>query len=201
MTTQQIGLTGNIGSGKTTVGQLFETLGIPVYYADEHAKRFLNTAEVVPQIIKAFGKDCIGSDGMVDRKILAKKVFSDKQLLQKLNDIIHPMVGADFNYWTEKKSDHRYVLMEAAILFETSRSKSLYKNILVKAPDHIRVQRVCERDGVSADDVRERMQHQMSQDAKEKLADFVINNDGLEPLIPQVEKIDHQIKRSLQLPD
>ncbi len=189
MAARHIGLTGNIGSGKTTVARLFEMLGVSVYYADDQAKRFLNTPEVVSQIKSIFGDDCIGRDGLPDRKILAKKVFSDKEQLQKLNEIIHPLVGEDFERWSEDKGSNSYIIMEAAIIFETERAKHFFKNILVKAPEQLRIRRVCERDGVHAEDVRKRIQHQIPENEKEQLADFVINNDGTEPLIPQVEKI------------
>lgn len=193
MAAKQIGLTGNIGSGKTTAGKLFETFGVPVYYADDHAKRLLNTPVVTLQIRKLFGDECIGADGLPDRKALAKKVFSDPRLLQRLNEIIHPLVGEDFERWTENYHGHLYVIMEAAILFETERARHLFKNIVVTAPEQMRIQRVCERDGVSAEDVRKRMQHQLSEQNKVQMADFVINNDGKEPLIPQVEDIHQQI--------
>lgn len=197
MAAKQIGLTGNIGSGKTTVARLFETMGIPVYYADDHAKRLLNAPEVISKVKTIFGNDCIGPEGLPDRKVLAKKVFADARLLDKLNDIIHPRVGTDFESWTEKYAAHQYVIMEAAILFETDRAKRLFKNILVTAPEQLRVRRVCERDDVAAEDVRKRMQHQMPETEKVHRADFLINNNGKEPLIPQVEKIHQRISASI----
>ncbi len=197
MVAKQIGLTGNIGSGKTTVGRLFETIGVPVYYADDHAKRLLNTPEVASKVKTIFGNDCIAADGLPDRKALAKKVFADVRLLQKINEIIHPLVGMDFERWTENYADHPYVIMEAAILFETERAKQLYKNILVTAPEQLRIRRVCERDGVAAEDVRKRMQHQLPEAEKVQIADFVINNNGEEPLIPQVERIHQSISASI----
>ncbi len=198
MTAKQVGLTGNIGSGKTTAARLFETIGIPVYYADEHAKRFLNARDVIRKIKLTFGDDCIGKDGFPDKKILAQKVFSDKNRLQKLNAMIHPLVGEDFIRWTGKHSHQAYVIMEAAILFETEHAKRFYKNILVKAPEKLRIRRVCERDGVSPEDVLKRMQHQMPETDMVPLADFVINNDGKEPLIPQIEKIHQLIADTIQ---
>ncbi len=197
MVAKQIGLTGNIGSGKTTVGRLFETIGVPVYYADDHAKRLLNTPEVASKVKTIFGNDCIAADGLPDRKALAKKVFADVRLLQKLNEIIHPLVGMDFERWTENYAALPYVIMEAAILFETERAKQLYKNILVTAPEQLRIRRVCERDGVAAEDVRKRMQHQLPEAEKVQIADFVINNNGEEPLIPQVERIHQSISASI----
>lgn len=197
MKPKQVGLTGNIGSGKTTVGHLFETMGVPVYYADDHAKRILNSPEVIPQIISAFGHDCIDQEGFPDRKMLAERVFADYRQLQKLNEIIHPLVGIDFDRWTDNNADQLYVIMEAAILFETERSKLLYKNILVTAPEQLRTQRVCERDGVTPEDVRKRMLHQMPEANKSELADFVINNNGETPLIPMVEKVHQQITASI----
>ncbi len=189
----QVGLTGNIGSGKTTAGRLFETIGVPVYYADDHAKRLLNEPDVASHIRTLFGDECIGANGLPDRKALAKKVFANTRLLQKLNELIHPLVRVDFQRWAAYQTDHPYVIMEAAILFETKRAKQFYKNILVTAPEELRIQRVCARDGVAARDVRKRMQHQIPEEKKVQMADFVINNDGKEPLIPQVESIHQRI--------
>lgn len=196
MPAKQIGLTGNIGSGKTTVCRIFETFGVPVYYADDQAKLFLDSPQVISEILSIFGNDCVGADGTINRKMLAKKVFSDKNQLKKLNEIIHPRVKEGFNQWAVQYDGDAYVIMEAAILFETGHARRLHKNILVTAPEQLRIQRVCERDGVTPGDVQKRMQHQMPEADKEKMADYVINNNGEMALLPQVEKIHKLILES-----
>lgn len=189
----KVGLTGNIGSGKTTVSRLFAMHGVPVYQADDRGKHFLETPGSIDKIRVLFGYDFIGTDGKPDRKKLAALVFGDAAKLEQLNQIIHPQVRKDFSDWTDGQSHHPYVIMETAILFESGQNKNFHKVIMVKAPDLLRIERVCSRDGVSPGDVKKRMQHQMDEDVKMPLADFVINNDGQELLMPQVEAVHKQI--------
>lgn len=189
----KIGLTGNIGSGKTTVSRLFAMQGVPVYNADDRAKNFLQTPETVMKIREAFGNACIDEDGKPDRKKIAALVFNDADKLETLNSIIHPQVRKDFLNWTAAQSHYPYVIMEAAILFESRQNKNFHKVIIVTAPELLRIERVCSRDNVHPEDVKKRMQHQMKEDEKAPLADFVINNDGQELLIPQVEAVHKQI--------
>ena len=189
----RIGLTGNIGSGKTTVSRLFAMHGVPLYYADERAKHFLNTPDTLMKIREAFGDACIDGEGKPDRKKIAELVFGDADKLEILNNIIHPQVRQDFLDWTAGQLHHPYVIMEAAILFESGQYKSFHKVIIVTAPETLRIERVCSRDAVHPEDVKKRMQHQMKEDAKVPLADFVITNNGQELLIPQVEAVHKQI--------
>ena len=185
----RVGITGNIGSGKTTASRIFAMLGAAVYSADERAKHFLHTPGTIERIKKEFGEGCIGADGAPDKKKLAEIVFEDETMLQKLNDIIHPQVRRDFDTWAAQKNKYPYVMMEAAILFESGQSRRFDKVVLVTAPEHLRIERVCKRDNVSPDDVKKRMRHQMDEATKIPLADFVIVNDEKQMLISQAEAI------------
>jgi len=181
----KIGITGGIGSGKTFICRLFESLGIPVYNADEEAKRLMNTdIRIKEKLIAQFG-EATYKDGLLDRAFLANMVFSDKDKLELLNGIVHPIVIQEAKDWAERQTT-RYSLKEAALLFESGSYKELDYTILVTAPIDIRIQRVIERDGTTEQQVRERMNKQLSDEEKLQLADFVIVNDGITPLLPQV---------------
>ncbi len=193
----RVGVTGNIGSGKTTVCKMFRQLDVPVYYADERGKYFLDTPEVKEKVRHAFGDDILDREGDIDRQKLAARVFRNPDELNQLNAIIHPLVRADFLQWSAEQRTAPYVIQEAAILIESGQHRNLDKIILVKAPEEIRIQRVCDRDQTSAEHVRQRGRHQMPEEEKSKFADFIINNDGKQALIPQVMRI-HE---SLSCPD
>lgn len=181
----KIGITGGIGSGKTFICKLFEALGIPVYNADEEAKRLMNSdARIKEKLIEQFG-EATYKEGRLDRAFLADMVFSDKEKLELLNSIVHPIVIQEAKDWAERQTT-RYSLKEAALLFESGSYKDLDYTILVTAPMDIRIQRVIERDGATEQQVRERMNKQLSDEEKLQLADFVIVNDGITPLLPQV---------------
>lgn len=183
-----IGLTGGIGSGKTTMAKYFASLGIPVYIADDEAKKILDSPAVVSEITDAFGNDILTA-GRPDRARLAALVFSDKSKLERLNQIIHPKVAAHFNGWLEMQPAARFVMKEAAILFESGSYKDCDKIILVKAPLHARIQRVVQRDGTDEAKVLERIENQWSDDKKEKFSDFVIVNEDLNLAKSQADKI------------
>ena len=181
----KIGITGGIGSGKTFICRLFESLGIPVYNADEEAKRLMNTdIRIKEKLIAQFG-EATYKDGLLDRAFLANMVFSDKDKLELLNGIVHPIVIQEAKDWAERQTT-RYSLKEAALLFESGSYKELNYTILVTAPIDIRIQRVIERDGTTEPQVWERMNKQLSDEEKLQLADFVIVNDGITPILPQV---------------
>jgi len=181
----KIGITGGIGSGKTFICRLFEALGIPVYNADEEAKRLMNTdVRIKEKLIAQFG-EATYKDGLLDRAFLANMVFSDKNKLELLNSIVHPVVIQEAKDWAERQIT-RYSLKEAALLFESGSYKELDYTILVTAPMDIRIQRVIERDGTTEQQVQERINKQLSDEEKLQLADFVIVNDGITPLLPQV---------------
>ena len=181
----RIGLTGGIGSGKTTVAKIFETLGIPVYYADEAAKKMMNTdASLKEAIIKHFGGQAY-SNGEIDRKYIASLVFSDPAKLKQLNALIHPATIRDAEAWM-KKQKAPYIIKEAALLFESGANKSVDQVIGVYAPLPVRIKRVMKRDGVTEEDVTKRISRQMNEAEKMKQCHFVITNNEEQLLLPQV---------------
>lgn len=188
----KVGITGGIGSGKTTVCKLFETLGIPIYYADDRAKAIMITNEKLIAGLKAeFGNETYLDDGSLNRSYIAGIVFSDKSKLEKLNALVHPAVRIDGDNWFEAQSDKPYALKEAALHFETGGYKLLDKMITVFAPEKVRIERVMKRDNVTAEAVKARIDKQLPDSEKMKKADFVIYNDGSKSLIDQVLAI-HQ---------
>ncbi len=189
----KVGITGGIGSGKTTVCKLFELLGIPVYYSDTEAKKLLDEDEVVKQqIVDLFGHDVIDESGKVDRKKMAVLVFNNKERLEQLNSIVHPAVAQHFEAWC-KKQTNIFILKEAAILFESSAHKQVDKVIVVSAPLDLKVERVMKRDKVAKEEVLKRINNQMPDEEKVKLADHVIYNDEKGLLIPQVIAVYQQL--------
>ena len=190
--TQKTGLTGNIGSGKSLVARIFETLRVPVFYADAEGKKLLGHPEVIAQIRQLFGEK-VTDDGKIDRKALAQIVFSEKSKLEKLNQIIHPAVRRKFSQWAGNHPDAPYVIYEAAILHESGHYKNLDTIIVVAADENLRIHRVMSRDGVSEQDVRKRMANQWPEEKKIQHADFVINNNEKQLLIPQVLEIHRQL--------
>jgi len=181
----KIGITGGIGSGKTTVCRLFELLGVSVYYADVRAKILMQTdSELIEGIKTVFGRE-VYTGQTLNRSLLGSIVFNNAERLQQLNALVHPAVFRDFDRWSLEQTG-LYVLKEAAILFESGSSKDCAYTILVKSPVDLRTSRVMLRDSISKEDVIKRMDKQMSDEEKEKLASFVILNDEKQLVIPQV---------------
>ena len=181
----KIGITGGIGSGKTTVAKVFEVLGIPVYYADDAAKRLMNTDEKLKEKIQLqFGND-VYKDGRLDRKYLAEIVFKNPEKLQLLNALVHPAILKDAERWMQNQST-AYSLKEAALIFESGAQEQLDYVIGVTAPAPLRIQRTMHRDSITREEVILRMDKQMDETIKIKLCDFVIKNDEQEMLLPQV---------------
>lgn len=192
----KVGITGGIGSGKTTACKMFEQLGIPVYYADERAK-FLMQHEhyLIDEIKKNFGEE-VYENGKLNRKVLADKVFNNKPLLMILNSLVHPAVFHDNERWAEEQRVKLvpYILKEAALLIESGSSKKLDKLIVVTAPLDLRMKRVSERDQSSIEEVMARVRNQMAEEEKIKLADFVLqNNKDTAHLQKQVEKVHKEL--------
>ncbi|WP_347374391.1 dephospho-CoA kinase [Aequorivita sp. Q41] len=188
-----IGLTGGIGSGKTTVAKMFSRLGVPVYIADDEAKKLMATSKVIrKELIALLGEEAY-MENSVNRKFIASKIFKDKVLLEAVNAIIHPKVAAHFKEWTTKQKSN-YVIKEAAILFENGSYKNCDLVILVTAPEDIRVARVMARDKTSAKEIETRMNNQWSDEKKRQLADLVIENIDLENTKARVEFIDRSLK-------
>lgn len=181
----KIGLTGGIGSGKTTVAKIFELLNIPVYYADEASKRLYHTDKnLIADIKKKFGED-VYTNEQLNRSKLAAIVFNDPHKLELLNQLVHPPTIRDAEEWM-KKQTAPYAIKEAALLFESGSAAGLDYVIGVKAPSHLRIKRVIDRDGLSRDEILSRANRQIDEDIKTRLCDFVINNNEQELLIPQV---------------
>lgn len=191
-----IGLTGGIGSGKTTVAKIIEAKGYLVYYSDVRAKEIVNDDEVLKEkIIALLGKSAYDEQGKYNRKWVAEQVFNDRDLLQKLNSLIHPAVKNDFEDWASRQTA-RFVFKETALLFELDLDKDCYKSILVTAGEDIRIQRVMERDGRTYKQVKEIISKQMSEEEKIKKADFVIYNNGkLSELEKNINKVIAEINK------
>lgn len=186
----KVGITGGIGSGKTTVCRLFALMGVPVYNADERARSItIENTLVKTQITEAFGGDSYLPDGSYNRPYISEIVFKDSTKLAILNSIIHPAVREDGRKWQDQYSQHPYILKEAALLFESGSYRDLDKIIFVSAPESIRVQRVMSRDNTSESAVKDRIQKQMPDDEKRSKSDFVILNDGTTSLIRQVKTL------------
>lgn len=184
----KVGITGGIGSGKSTVAKVFEVLGIPVYYADDAAKRLMNDdADIKDKLLLAFGKDTY-INGELNRAYLSGIVFNNPGRLPLLNSIVHPATIADADKWIQQQTS-TYALKEAALIFESGADKHLDKVIGVYAPAWLRIQRVMQRDNISELAVKARMDKQMEEDKKMHLCDYVINNDEQELVILQVLKI------------
>ena len=188
----KIGLTGGIGSGKSTVAAIFRTLGIPVFDADIEAKRIMvEDKELIQSIKKAFGEEAyIGNT--LNRKYIANIVFNDSYQLEILNNLTHPATIKAADEWMDKQNAP-YCIKEAALLFEAGTAGNLDYIIGVQAPDAMRIHRVIQRDNLSREEVMARMSKQIDQTIKMKLCDFVINNDGQQLLIPQVLEIHNRL--------
>ena len=193
-----IGITGGIGSGKSTVSQFIEALGFPVYDSDFWAKELVNVDEnLKSRVIELLGEESYDENGKYNRKFVAEKVFENQELLLKLNQIIHPAVKIHFENWVNAQNAE-FVFKETALLFELKLNESCYQSILVTADENIRIKRVMDRDGRTYREVKEIINKQMPEVDKVKLADFVIqNNTDLETL----KEFTHQVIDELQRMD
>ncbi|GGE67491.1 dephospho-CoA kinase [Pedobacter psychrotolerans] len=184
----KVGITGGIGSGKTTVCKVFEVLGIPIFYADTVAKEIMVSDQLLVEgIISTFGEESYTLEGELNKKHLASIVFNNEAELAKLNNLVHPAVFRAFEGWV-KQVDQKvpYILKEAALLFESDSYKMCDTSILVTAPYDLKLARVMQRDQFSADQVKARMDKQMSDEEKAKMADHFIVNDEKNSIIEQV---------------
>ena len=189
----KVGITGGIGSGKTTVCKIFSLLGVPVYNADSAAKDIINSdKQLVSELKKAFGKKIYNKRNKVIKNLFAEIIFGNKGNLQRANSLIHPAVRKDFASWLKKNSSAPYVIKEAAILFESGAHSGLDYVITVTAPEKLRIKRVMIRDGKDEKHVKSIMQNQMSEKKKKSNSDFIIVNDDNELVIPQVVKLHKQ---------
>lgn len=188
----KVGLTGGIGSGKSTVAKIFASLGVPIYYADDEMKKLMvSNEEIKTNLIKEFGEESYQNNEL-NRKYLASIVFNDKEKLKVLNSITHPVLEKDFGIWLKKHEDCFYVIQEVAILFESGWNKNMDKIICVTAPLDLRVKRVMARDNVSEIDVLRRVNNQIKEEERVEKSDYIIynNSDDLMNLRLQVNELD-----------
>ncbi len=190
-----IGITGGIGSGKSTVCKIFKLLGIPIFEADVVAKELINSnSEIKVELIRLFGESIYTPNNGVDRKKLASIIFNDNLQLAKVNKLVHPVVRNEYTNWVEIQST-QYVIHEAAILFESGFYKMMDFTILVSAPENQRIERVIKRDKTLENQIKERIAKQWTDEQKRKLATIEIKNADNDLIIPQIIKIDNQIKK------
>jgi len=191
---KRIGITGGIGSGKTTVSRIFETLGIPVYYADSEAKQLMQKdGHMITQIKEIFGDEIYNKKDELNKEKLSEIVFNDKEKLEQLNKLVHPAVKDDFDKWADRQKDIPYCILEAALIFEVGRDKDLDKVIAITAPEALRIKRIIERDNTSETAVKARIKNQLPEEEKVNKADYVINNDGDKMILPQAVNINTKL--------
>jgi dephospho-CoA kinase len=196
---KRIGITGGIGSGKTTVCKVFETLGIPVYYADIEAKKIIVSNPLVKhQVKELLGAEAYHKNGKLNRAHVSEQIFGDKNLLKKMNAIVHPAVQTDSERWFAKvriDQNPPYALKEAALLVENGSYKYLDALIVVTCPEQIRIQRVMQRDHLTYEQVSAKVKSQLPEEEKIAVANFTITNDGFTSIIDQVLAVHHKISR------
>lgn len=187
---RRIGLTGGIGSGKSTVGRIFQILGVPVFESDATARKLMQSVPIVSKVHALFGDVILDAKGILDRAQLGAIVFADPEALKQLNALIHPAVAEAFNQWCENQTSP-YILKEAAIVFEHGLEKQLDGVIVVDAPDTLRIPRAAKRLGISTEAVRQRIQNQLPAAVLREKAQWIIDNDEEHLLLPQVLQL-HQ---------
>lgn len=187
----KVGITGNMGSGKSLVCSLFEQLGIPVFYADDEAKSLYNEPQVMLKMKKNFGKSIYLSSGKLNKEKLSRLIFNDEVSMQFIRDLIYPELHKKFVAWATEKAVQQcnYVLFEAALILENGFQKQFDQLIFVSAPEWLRILRIKERDKLSEKAIKTRINSQWPEEKKLELVDFVILNDGKQMLLPQVLEI------------
>ncbi len=190
----QVGVTGGIGSGKSLVCQIFQILGVSVYDADQRARWLMNNDEPLRMaIIHSFGPQSFDSNSTLNNTYLAKAVFNDKEKLEELNKLVHPIVEEDYGHWLSPNNKEKYVIKEAALLFETGSYQILDAMVVVSAPKELRIERVLKRDPFrTREQIMNIIKNQFSEVKKLKLADYMLNNDLNSMVIPQVLEL-HKI--------
>ncbi len=190
-----IGLTGSIGSGKTTVSKIIESLGYPVFNSDLIAKEQLEKPLVIKKIVHEFGEFVLTSDKTIDKKILANNVFNNPLKLNFLNSLIHPLVIDEFNNWKLEQNSN-LVFMESALIFEHNLDYLFDKIICVFAPENVCIDRCYKRDNLQTDEIKQRLSNQMSPKIKCEKSDFVISNDDFDAILPQIFNILSELKKN-----
>lgn len=185
-----VGITGGIGSGKTFICNKFKAMGVPVYNADERAKFLMeNDPKLINALKKTFGNSIYSEKNRLNKKLLASIIFNDKKALEKINNLVHPAVEKDVENWKKEHQNKRYLIKEAALLFETGSYKKLDKTILVHAPKDERILRVMQRDNTTKEQVLARIKNQLSDDEKMSKADIIINNNGRNEIDKLITKL------------
>jgi len=192
----QLGVTGGIGSGKTTVCMFLERLSIPVFYADEEAKKLYDKPEFIQILKNEFGKVVLDNKGNINKKAIADLVFNHPERLKKLNSLIHPEVANQYKIWLSIHKKYSIVAKEAAILFESGSYKEMDKIVCVYAPKALRLKRSMQRSQSSKEEILKRMKQQLPEKEKMLRADFVLYNNEKKLLLPQVLKLVNQLKKS-----
>jgi len=187
--TKIIGLTGGIGSGKSTVANYIASKGIPVYIADEEAKKIMEREDVKQKIQNLFSESVLNDDTSLNRKKIAEFVFNNPEKLKELNAIVHPEVQLHFKNWLKKYEDFPFVIKEVAILFETGGNKHCDKVILITAPEELRIQRAMKRDNLTKKDILVRINNQLPDSKKKKWSDFIIDNINLSDTFLKTDEI------------
>lgn len=193
MKTKKIAITGNIGSGKSLICKIFNHLGINTFHSDEETKKLYFLIDVKKEIIDHFGEEVYFADGSLNKKLLSYHLFQNESALKFIESLLYPKLNQVFDEWCEKQTSD-FVLFESAILFEKNFDNQFDKIIFISAPEEIRLKRAMQRDRCDEDNVRSRMRLQWSEDVKTSKSDYIINNDGVEMLIPQVVKIYNDLR-------
>ncbi len=188
------GITGGLGSGKTIVCKVLHYLGVPVFDADREAKKLLDNADVQREIHRLFS-DQVFTGTIIDKKKLAQVIFNDDQALSEMNALIHPLVAHEFNLWAENFTDKHYVIIEAALLLESKQFSHLDAVITVFSPLELRLQRAMVRDRVSKQEILSRINKQMPDEEKCKLAQYILYNDDEHMLLPQILEMDKRLRK------
>ena len=189
----KVGLTGGIGSGKTTVCNVFRHLGIPVYHADIHARILSEVDGDIKKALSGLVGDDIYTESGLNRKKLSQMIFVNRSLLQKVNEIIHPKVLEHFSKWINEHLETNYIIHEAAILFESGMNPLFDKIITVSAPEDTRISRIMKRDGVTENDVKNIIKNQWPESRKRNISDYIIINDQKQMILPQILKIHNEL--------
>ena len=190
--TKRIGITGNIGSGKSLVCKIFNHLGISTFHSDEETKKLYFLPDIKKEIVGRFGDEVYFEDGSLNKKLLSYHLFQNKEALQFIEDLLYPKLNQVFDEWCEKQTS-KYVLFESAILFEKNFDRQFDKIIFVSAPEDVRVKRAMQRDRCDEENVRSRMRLQWDEETKKAKSDYIINNDNNVMLIPQVMRINSEL--------
>ncbi len=185
----KLGITGGIGAGKSVMASFLKAIGIPVYLADDEAKRLVSCSlEIKESLIKHFG-NALFPDGKLDKKLMASLIFNNPENLKSVNSIIHPAVGRDFDAWVKKNEKKRLIAMEAAILFESGFDKKMDLIVTVTAPLEERIERILKRENIKKEEILNRISNQWTEEEKIEKSNYVINNDNNRAIIPQIEEL------------